>query len=43
MLNTETTLTDLIFPLVPGDRIFLRGVPGAGKTTFTQELIRHHL
>ena len=39
-------LTDIdkyIFPLVPGDRIFLRGVPGAGKTTFTQALIRYHL
>jgi tRNA threonylcarbamoyl adenosine modification protein YjeE len=38
----ETDLQKFIFPLVPGDRIFLRGVPGAGKTTFTQALIRHH-
>jgi len=32
-----------LLTLVPGDRVFLRGVPGAGKTTFTQALIRHHL
>jgi tRNA threonylcarbamoyladenosine biosynthesis protein TsaE len=32
-----------LFSLISGDRIFLQGVPGAGKTTFTQELIRHHL
>lgn len=39
------TLSDLkkcIFPLEPGDRIFLYGVPGAGKTTFAQELIRSY-
>lgn len=32
-----------IFPLVPGDRIFLYGIPGAGKTTFAQELIRSYM
>ncbi|MFA6080074.1 MAG: tRNA (adenosine(37)-N6)-threonylcarbamoyltransferase complex ATPase subunit type 1 TsaE [Candidatus Gracilibacteria bacterium] len=32
-----------IFSLTPGDRVFLRGVPGAGKTTFIQALIRHHM
>ncbi len=36
-------LKKLIFPLSPGDRIFLKGIPGAGKTTFAQELIRHYL
>lgn len=39
----QKNLKKLLFPLSPGDRIFLRWVPGAGKTTFTQELIRHHL
>lgn len=38
----QKDLKKILFPLVPGDRIFLQGVPGAGKTTFTQELIRHH-
>ena len=32
-----------LFSLIPGDRIFLRWVPWAGKTTFTQALIRHHM
>ncbi len=39
----QKDLKKLLFPLVPGERVFLRGVPGAGKTTFTQELIRNHL
>ena len=42
----QVSLVDIdkyLFPLVPGDRIFLRWVPWAGKTTFTQALIRHHM
>lgn len=38
----QKDLKKILFPLAPWDRIFLQGVPGAGKTTFTQELIRHH-
>ncbi len=46
MKTIQLTLTDIdkyVFPLVPGDRIFLTWVPWAGKTTFIQALIRHHL
>jgi tRNA threonylcarbamoyladenosine biosynthesis protein TsaE len=43
MIIEEKNLKNLIFPLKTGDRIFLQGVPGAGKTTFAQELIRHHM
>jgi tRNA A37 threonylcarbamoyladenosine biosynthesis protein TsaE len=43
MIIEEKNLKNLIFPLKPGDRIFLQGVPGAGKTTFAQELIRYHM
>jgi len=42
MIVSQKDLKKLIFPLIPGDRVFLQWVPGAGKTTFTQELIRHH-
>ncbi len=43
MIIEEKNLKNLIFPLKPGDRVFLRGVPGAGKTTFAQQLIRHYI
>ncbi len=42
MLVHKEDIKKLLFPLSPWDRIFLQGIPGAGKTTFTQELIRHH-
>lgn len=43
MSTQLSDLKKLLFILSPWDRIFLKGIPGAGKTTFAQELIRQHL
>jgi tRNA threonylcarbamoyladenosine biosynthesis protein TsaE len=43
MKITLDTLPTIIFELKPGDRIFLKGNLWAGKTTFSQALIKKFL
>lgn len=43
MKITLETLPNILFDLHPGDRIFLKGNLWAGKTTFSQALIRKYL
>lgn len=40
---TLENIDSILFDLMPGDRIFLRGELGAGKTTLTQKLIQRYL
>lgn len=42
MIIALSDLPKIVFPLIPWDRVFLYGVPWAGKTAFTQELIKSH-
>lgn len=43
MKVTLETLPSVLLDLHPGDRIFLKGQLGSGKTTFAQALIRRFL
>ena len=43
MIVTLDTIDDIVFDLHPGDRVFLRGKLGVGKTTFARKLIQKYL
>ena len=43
IIQDEKELDDIVFDLVPGDRVFFYGDLGAGKSTYIRHILRRYL
>ena len=43
IIQYEKELDDIVFDLVPGDRVFFYGDLGAGKSTYIRHILRKYL